>query len=80
MSRYTILFALLAGCSAPTVDECHASAAGLDRWCGGEYRAAPRPEPTPKPTPPHEVCDGGARDCRDGEDPTGTIDDPTGYL
>lgn len=78
MTRYIILALSLAGCAAPTVDDCHASVAGLNRWCGGEYRAAPRPEPTPQP--PREVCDGGARDCRDGEEPTGTVDDPTGYL
>lgn len=27
-----------------------------------------------------DVCDGGARACRDGEQPTGTKSDPTKYL
>ena len=50
----------------------------------------PEPEPTPvdvtpepKPVDPParvNVCDGGARACRDGESPTGYEGNPKGYL
>lgn len=77
MTRLALILAL-AGCAVPQADICHASAAGLNRYCGGEMRSVDvRPEPEPEP---EEVCDGGARKCGDGEQPTGTVDDPTGYL
>lgn len=45
----------------------------------------PEPPPVPEPNDPPavkdpDVCDGGARACRDGEAPTGTKSDPTKYL
>ncbi len=55
-----------------------------DRDTGRVQIDNPPPAPPPKTndpeTPVKEVCDGGARACRDGEEPTGTEDDPTKYL
>lgn len=54
------------------------------------HEGNPRPQPKPEPKPPvidnpdpvveKDVCDGGARACRDGEAPTGTESDPTKYI
>ena len=45
----------------------------------------PNLPPVPEPNDPPvvkdpDVCDGGARACHDGEQPTGTQSDPTKYL
>ena len=62
------------------------------RWdcsCKGHDGQRFQPPASPPPVPGTEdppavkdpdVCDGGARACRDGEQPTGTVSDPTKYL
>ena len=42
---------------------------GCKFFCFPKQDREDRPRPTPKPREP--ICDGGARDCRDGETPTG---------
>ena len=79
---------LLAACTATIYPDCsyREQECGLTQRCickdrdTGKVRIE-NPPPAPEPEiPVKEVCDGGARACRDGEEPTGTEDDPTKYL
>lgn len=64
----------------PACDRDHTSAAVKTPPAAPPEEPEEPGEEEPPKEPPPKACDGGARPCHDGEEPTGTVDNPTEYL